>query len=195
MNTKQTQEQRIKIFTNEYPQAVREDYKCITIFTYEKEVRGRVRPVLKIWLGKQAKPYIYYYYNSEDKRLSEITRAKKSADNQESRKAEQKTRHSKRHTLKKGDILNTCWGYEQTNVEFYQVTELHGETMVTVRQIDSTMEQTDHDAGKVMPVKDSFLTGNETKKRKASGENSISINSHINASLWSGKPCHVSWGY
>lgn len=34
-----------------------------------------------------------------------------------------------------GDIFSSSWGYEQTNVDFYQVIELVGETSVRVREV------------------------------------------------------------
>ncbi|EMJ2323810.1 hypothetical protein V7L32_004279 [Salmonella enterica] len=37
--------------------------------------------------------------------------------------------------VKVGDIFASQWGYEQTNVTFYQVISLHGKQTVCVREI------------------------------------------------------------
>jgi len=40
-----------------------------------------------------------------------------------------------RHSFKVGDILASSWGWEQTNIDLYQVVALNGETMVTVKPV------------------------------------------------------------
>jgi hypothetical protein len=66
-----------------------------------------------------------------------------------------------------GDIFVASWGYEQTNVDAYQVVEKKGAT-VTLREIAlQTVEgsQVSHGmADQVVPVKDAFI-GEEFKKR------------------------------
>ena len=46
------------------------------------------------------------------------------------------------HTLKVDDVLYSSWGYDQTNINFYQVTKLVGKTMVELRAIAQTTEET-----------------------------------------------------
>lgn len=41
-----------------------------------------------------------------------------------------------RHDYKPGDVLSAVWGYEQTNVDYYEVTAITPGT-VTVRKIAS----------------------------------------------------------
>ncbi len=41
----------------------------------------------------------------------------------------------KNDTISVGDIFVSSWGYEQTNVTFYQVLSVHGKKTVTVREI------------------------------------------------------------
>ena len=72
------------------------------------------------------------------------------------------------HDLKVGDILSTCWGYEQTNREYYQVTRASGKS-VWVRQVASLREHTQPDAGHAVPAPDRFI-GEETGPHRARGE-------------------------
>lgn len=38
--------------------------------------------------------------------------------------------------VKVGDYFSICWGYEQTNVDFFQVIALVGETSVRIREVN-----------------------------------------------------------
>lgn len=92
----------------------------------------------------------------------------------------------------KGQILYDSWGYEQTNVNFYEVVELKGKT-ITVREIAQDRNH-NHSfmSGTTMPVKGEFI-GNEIKKviqvRCYDGKISTSIKGMY---TWDGKPKHYS---
>lgn len=59
--------------------------------------------------------------------------------------------------LQLGDILKATWGYEQTNVDYYQVTEVFGKS-VAVREIDARVVKTTGDmSGQCVPVPDQFI--------------------------------------
>ncbi len=50
-------------------------------------------------------------------------------------RAEWKAERSKPTTLKVGDLLSYSWGYDQTNVDFYEVLEVKGKRVVTIQEI------------------------------------------------------------
>lgn len=60
-----------------------------------------------------------------------------------------------------GEILNTCWGYDQTNVEFYVVTRVSGRR-VWVREIAQDSEATGLAQGKCWPAMPIQMVGPET---------------------------------
>lgn len=68
--------------------------------------------------------------------------------------------------LSVGDIYYTSWGYEQTNIDFYQVVKFNN-SYAWVQEINSEIvEGTEgHDSVNVKPVKDSF-TKNSTPIKK-----------------------------
>lgn len=72
------------------------------------------------------------------------------------------------HTLKVGDILSSSWGYEQTNVDYYQVTRATDKS-VWVRKVAGQREHTQQLAGNTVPVPDRFI-GDETGPHRATGE-------------------------
>ena len=58
--------------------------------------------------------------------------------------------------LKPGDVLYTNWGYEQTNVEFFEVIAVRGKR-VTVREIARLVEETGHMCGIARPVRGDYV--------------------------------------
>lgn len=94
-----------------------------------------------------------------------------------------------------GTIFYSSWGYEQTNVSFYQVVRLSGKASVVVREISETTCTKDNIDfyGHVVPNKNQFI-GDEMRKRinAALDEPSIKISDYERAYLWDNKPKYVS---
>ena len=61
------------------------------------------------------------------------------------------------NTINIGDIFVSSWGYDQTNIDFYQVIAKTAK-MVTLRMIKKERVSEPHSMGAyVMPLKDQFL--------------------------------------
>lgn len=73
-----------------------------------------------------------------------------------------------------GDILYTQWGYEQTNIDFYQIVQLKGKHTIVLRELRSKSDYTYGYNGKTRPVRDSFISDKlhtvRTKAEKYNGE-------------------------
>lgn len=89
------------------------------------------KPAAKAWRGKQTRPYAFHCWATEQAReawiegqikADQATTAWK-AQRDSDRKAEQARM---RHTIKPGMLLHGSWGYDQTNCELYQVTDVRG---------------------------------------------------------------------
>lgn len=93
------------------------------------------------------------------------------------------------YTVKAGDIFYTSWGYEQTNVEFYQVVRATAKT-VWLAEIEQDKEPFGFMSEWVLPKPDCFK-GEVFRRRLASwaGENSAGVRIHdcANGHLWDGK--------
>lgn len=63
----------------------------------------------------------------------------------------------KNDTVSIGDVFASSWGYEQTNVSFYQVLSVHGKKTVIVREISANSEFTDSMGGFKIPVLNDFI--------------------------------------
>lgn len=57
------------------------------------------------------------------------------AQRQADRRAEKAAKRAAGHKLKAGDVLRCSWGYDQTNIDYYEVTRLIGARMVEIRAI------------------------------------------------------------
>jgi hypothetical protein len=125
-------------------------------------------PYCRIFRGKATKPYAHYRFRDTEKRAAFILqeKAKEQAriDHKAKRKAE---RASFRHTLKVGDILYASWGYDQTNIDFYQVVAVR-EKSVLLREIGQDKTETGWLQGDCTPRKDDFV-GEPVLKRVTEG--------------------------
>ncbi|MEK8137965.1 hypothetical protein [Morganella morganii] len=101
-----------------------------------------------------------------------------------------------------GDIFCDSWGYEQTNVDFYQVVSLHGKKSVSLRKIaQRVVKPTSWCSADVSPVKDAFLNDEIIKRRvNVRGSENYSISVKTSDHSWAYRTSpershHSSWGY
>ena len=83
-----------------------------------------------------------------------VERIKKTIDDRLQQQASVKEERAKRlepHTLKVGDILYTSWGYDQTNIEFFQVDELVGKNKLKLVGLGTKTLSGDGFSDKVVP--------------------------------------------
>lgn len=147
------------------------------------------------FIGKQSKPTLHVAFRSEKQRSDYVNDWINGLQKYEDLKAERRAKSKADHSLKVGDILDGSWGYDQTNVDFYQVVEVKSPKTVVIREIASqTVEWNDHAwSGQCMPVKDKF-TGDPMVKRP-SGDNHIKMTSYLWISPWDGEPKYFSDGH
>jgi len=61
------------------------------------------------------------------------------------------------HTVQVGDIYSTCWGYDQTNVEFFEIVEVRGKYAI-LREIASASEDNGKGSERCVPQSGAFLS-------------------------------------
>lgn len=101
------------------------------------------------------------------------------------------------HDFKPGDILVSSWGYEQTNVDFYQVVGIT-KCSVKIRPIMGHTIEEGYGCGHTTPVKDAFKINNligDGKTARVDKDGWIRISRGISAHKWTGQPVFVSWWY
>lgn len=111
-----------------------------------------VRPWVVGYYGKAAKHSFNYVFKSLER--AEAFIAEKVAGGKatlEFRAKQKAERLAAPRGLEVGDILMSMWGYDQTNVDYYQVVELVGKTKVLIREIAQEVEETAWLQGKCVP--------------------------------------------
>jgi hypothetical protein len=94
--------------------------------------------------------------------------------------------------IKIDDVFCSSWGFEQTNVDFYQVVGKVGKSTLKLREISKEKKLIHRMSGEAKPIKDSFL-GDEFKRRVKN--NSIKIDDYSYADIWDGKPQQFNCDY
>jgi hypothetical protein len=90
-----------------------------------------------------------------------------------------------------GDIYVRIWGYEQTNVDFYEVIRVNGQKLV-FRPISSKVVVNNYDRGQVVDAPGVY-TGKEFSKLVGSDKYGyITYNSYSSMNPWDGQPCYFS---
>lgn len=90
-----------------------------------KDLRFRWHNVKKCWYG-------YKDAETVKKALEGVTEGKQPTG---AAKAPKKAEKTNKYGVKVGDIFRSSWGWEQTNVDFFQVVALVGECSVRVREV------------------------------------------------------------
>lgn len=160
-------------------------------------IAGKTKYSVIAYSGKRNSYDFYEGYGSGEDRATRVIKWLDRIKKHEQAVKERRAQRNQPHTLKVGDILNASWGYDQTNVDFFQVVEVPSKNYVMVKEIgQSTVAGSEGFMScHVMPVKDNFINGwklkGEAKRVKVSG-NSIKVEG-IRASLWDGRACYNSW--
>lgn len=89
-----------------------------------KEMRFRWHSVKKVWYGYKDEQTARAAIDAADGGIASAPRAMKAT-------AEKVNKYG----VKVGDIFSASWGYDQTQVDFFQVVALVGETSVRVREV------------------------------------------------------------
>ncbi len=141
--------------------------------------------------GRSAKPAFNYWWQSEearDKYASEfLDREQQRA---EEKAAAKKSQKDFSHTLVLGDVLCGSWGWEQTNVEFFEVVAVKSGKTVVIRPVGKTKDYDDNGmTGRAVPKKGEFVGEASTVR--------VSVGNRIRASVgflfvgvgpWNGEP-------
>lgn len=152
-----TQEEAVKVHTSGAKDFCKNTYQNLIII---RSTDRKDRPCLTIFKGRSAKPVANYYYPSYERREEAIAKWKVIADSAEELKIQRKKEKKEAGTPKSevGTIFVDSWGYDQTNVDYYQIIERPSAHFAIVRQIGSTIVEGSQgmDCRNVMAEKDAF---------------------------------------
>ena len=129
------------------------------------------RPSATGFTGTKGKPDFNYYFTSEANREKYINKFIEEQKQKLEYKAERKVKKQAptiyQVPFKPGDIIYNSWGYDQTNIDFYQVTRCT-KSSVFIRPIKAEYAS---DGGcdmssYIKPIKDGFIEGKEEIRKQ-----------------------------
>ena len=134
---------------------------------YYRKERGDIYGIA--YGGKRSKPDFNYLFRTRerfDKYVKDyFDRIEAAAKYKEELKAKRKAAKAEfAKSLKVGDMLYSSWGYDQTNIDFYQIVGKSGQKL-TIREIGATYVPEDRNdyQDKLVAKKDAFISEEFTK--------------------------------
>ncbi|GGI90566.1 hypothetical protein [Legionella impletisoli] len=94
------------------------------------------------------------------------------------------------HNIKVGTIFYACWGYEQTNINFYEVIELVGKCTLVLQELKQTRTPCSYLSGNTKPVPSSYI-GSPFRKR-INRDGLVKISSCELGTIWDGRTLSYS---
>lgn len=151
-------------------------------------------PAFVAYKGRQSKPARFYAFPSAERRDANLADyVAMEAKNEDFKRARRQTGHG----LAVGDIVYSSWGYEQTNVDFFEVVRVPSERSAVVRKIEQdTIESAPGSmSGKTTPKPGKFEATAKEATHRAAGLHCLNggKSSRGNLSKWEGRPVGVSW--
>lgn len=166
----------------------------ITIFYHPEQLR------VHVFRGRKKKPDSYMYSTVEmmilsiDSMIATHFRKIKAKHNQQ--QENKRMAEEARKNIKVGDIFATSWGYEQTNVGFFEVIERVSTAYVNVRQISSKTVSEENMSASIVPNLGSYIS--EVKKCQINKYGHIvkaDEYGHTAYKTEADTSHYVSWGY
>lgn len=162
----------------------------LRVWTWEETINEKTKYILLVGSTskRKKKALVYEYSTRKDWRDIRLNKLIENVAASSKIKAERKAaKKNFVHSLEVGDILVASWGYEQTNINFYQVTKKAGKTMIEFQAIYKESVESPDIHSRVVACKDDFVPGSDTLKAKVQQGNMVKINSYKYAHKWDGR--------
>lgn len=115
-------------------------------------------PAAVVFAGRRQKPDWQYRFTDAGRRARRIGEYFAAIEAQEASKAARAAEQvAKGRGVEVGDVLRSSWGYEQTNIDYFEVVGLVGKSMVEIRKIAAESEGTDWMQGKSVPAPGQYI--------------------------------------
>lgn len=146
------------------------------------------------FVGRAINPTWHYRFKDGQQRINEVTRTFKNVAERAEYKAARKAKAAEaqaNHGVKVGDVFRSSWGYDQTNVDYYQVVAIGNKT-ATFCKIAQLAESNGYLQGDCVPAPNQFI-GKPFKKliQKSSAESSAYIKIYSFANAYKIEPVAV----
>jgi len=156
-------------------------------------------PAAICYHGKKKSPTWYNSFKTEMDMFVKIDKTLKIQHDKLKAKELQKQKTKElaeelRSDVKVGDVFNTSWGWEQTNVEFYQIVGKPSKCRVEYREIGQALVDTGNMCGTVTPKVGDFISGvNVGSLNRAGGISKVGISGETARKTTPTQKHHKSW--
>lgn len=196
-----------------YSIAINQKFNSLEISFTEKPSEA-IRNILKGFKFRWNPKKSIWYGFADQKELEKALNVNK-VENKPEKKAKSKAKEFD-FNVKVGDLFYSSWGYEQTNVTFFQVIELIGKKSVRVREVVPEMTSESPTCGmaadrsykltsELLPARDrsTFIKDQDKgdlKRLKSYHQDSrnnpqFEVSSYCNAYKYNGEELYESWYY
>lgn len=165
------------------------------VFVRKYQASKNLKYTAKEYIKKQKKPIFYYAFDNIEsieeyvnQWAENLIKRQKAKDEAEQKRKAQKDELLKelKNAIPLGSVFICSWGYEQTNVDYYQVIGYKGKKTLLLKEIGKTdVEQYPHMAGRCKPVIDSFLKDEILTKQVELSRNHNIIDGRIRMNSYS----------
>lgn len=142
---------------------------------FKKSIESRVMVVA--YSKRRLKPDFYYSFPDDAKAEQYINdwsslHIKRVEEAEQEKERQKKLNGMVKEVVSVGDVFASSWGYEQTNVDYYQLIGFKGKQTGLFKQIASHIaEDTGYMSARVLPTVDEFINDEVIEKK-------ININEH-----------------
>lgn len=159
------------------------DRADIGLVVYTKPAPKPNHILAKCFIGRAGNPSWFYMFGTAHELENYVNQQIGARNRSLAEKAKRKAEQSAPAEVSVGDVFESHWGYDQTNIDYYQVTRVVSPKTIIVRKIAAVSWDTHYMQGRCVPSTDNFIGQPMTKRVKPYGDNgaSITINSFANA--------------
>lgn len=150
------------------------------------------RPHAVAYRGQRSQADWHYSFQSEERREEQIRSFFAALDARAKAKADRTAERQQPHTLEPGNVIYNAWGYDQTNIDFYEITKCSAH-FVWLQRLSSHTTETGFMQGHAVPAIGT-RSGQVTHHRVYRFHENNSVHFEFGSgTLWDGKPKFCSW--
>ena len=167
---------------------IKDSKSSAVVYVYQYEDNAKFFAIGYSATRKKCDFYIYYSTEAErDNKIQSFFEAVRMTEAEKDRR-KQERKNTPDHDIKQGELFYESWGYDQTNINFYQVVKTLPKS-VYIREVASTVVEDLASQELVAPVSDHFI-GKEMIKRvnNVGTDYCLRMTSFSTAFTWSGTP-------
>jgi hypothetical protein len=144
--------------------------------------------------GKRNRPDFHFRFRNEAQRAEHIQKffddKARIQDWRATQQAEATAKRKAGHGIQLGQVLYSSWGWEQTNIDYYEVVKVTPGS-ITVRQLQQDTQEVGFMSGPTVPRLGQYRKGEPDIRSMFNGRG-FRVK-HGSLSPWDGKPKTCSW--